>query len=205
MFDDRTDAGERLGDRLRDEGVEADLVLAIPRGGLPVGRTVADALSAPLDVVVAKKIGAPFNPELAVGAVAPDGPAYYNEDILARFSIPDTELEARTEAARAAAREKRDRYRADREPLDLAGKRVVIVDDGVATGATMTACVRSVREDAAEVIVAVPVGSPETVERLRAEADAVHALETPGGFMAVGQYYADFEQVQDEEAMTYLD
>lgn len=205
MFDDRTDAGEQLGAMLREEGVDADLVLAIPRGGLPVGRAVADALDVPLDVVVAKKIGAPFNPELAIGAVAADGPVYHNEEFLSRFSIDEEELEEREEAARAAAREKQDRYRAGREPLDLAGKRVVIVDDGVATGATMTACVRAVREDAAEVVVAVPVGSPDTVAALRGEADAVHTLETPGDFRAVGQYYSDFAQVQDEEAMAELE
>ena len=206
MFRDRTDAGERLADVLDDHDVEADVVLAIPRGGLPVGRAVADRLGVPLDVVAARKIGAPHNPELAVGAVASDGTAWLNDALVSDLGLPEGFLEGGIERERAAAEEKVNRYRAGREPLDLAGKRVLIVDDGVATGATTIACVRQVKNAGAErVTLAVPVGPPDTVERLGAEADEVICVETPPHFGAVGQFYDSFGQVSDEEAMTYLD
>ena len=206
MFRDRTDAGERLADVLDDHDVEADVVLAIPRGGLPVGRAVADRLGVPLDVVAARKIGAPHNPELAVGAVASDGTAWLNDALVSDLGLSEGFLEGGIERERAAAEEKVNRYRAGREPLDLAGKRVLIVDDGVATGATTIACVRQVKNAGAErVTLAVPVGPPDTVERLGAEADEVICVETPPHFGAVGQFYDSFGQVSDEEAMTYLD
>lgn len=206
MFDDRTVAGEQLGARLRADGVPADIVLAIPRGGLPVGRAVADTLDVPLDIVVAKKIGAPHNPELAIGAAAADGSVYRNEDILRRLDVSDGYLDEAREEAAAAARDKAERYRAGRDEPGLAGRDVVVVDDGVATGATMTACLRQVRAaDAASVTCAVPVGPPDTLDALEREADRVVALDRPRGFRAVGQYYRDFAQVQDEEAMAYLD
>ncbi|WP_255150748.1 phosphoribosyltransferase [Halorarius halobius] len=202
MFEDRTDAGERLAEHLREAGVEADVVLAIPRGGLPVARPVADALGAPLDVVVARKLGAPGNPELAVGAVADDGTLWVNDDLVAQLGVSDDYLDAERDAEAARAREKADRYR---QGIDLAGKRVVVVDDGVATGATTAACLRRVREaGAAHVTLAVPVGPPDTLDRLREEADRVIALEEPFSFGAVGAHYRDFRQVPDEAALAYL-
>jgi predicted phosphoribosyltransferase len=206
MFEDRADAGRRLAELLEGHDVDADVVLAIPRGGLPVGRAVADALGVPLDVVAARKIGAPGNPELAVGAVAADGTVYLNDEHLAELGVDQTFLDAAVEREQEAAREKVSRYRGERPPLDLRGKTVVVVDDGVATGATTIACLREVREaGAASVLLAVPVGPPGTVERLRAEADEVVCLETPPHFVAVGQFYDSFTQVSDEEAMAYLD
>ncbi|MFC6975521.1 phosphoribosyltransferase [Halomicroarcula sp. GCM10025709] len=205
MFTNRTSAGERLADELRRQELGADLVLAIPRGGLPVGRPVADALGVPLDVVVAKKIGAPGNPELAVAAVADDGTLWRNESLIGALDLTEEYVAAERERERVAAKEKFDRYRADRPPLDLTGTRVVIVDDGLATGATMRACLRRVVDGGAgSVVVAVPVGSPDTVAALESVADAVVALEQPPGFRAVGQYYRDFGQVSDEDAMAYL-
>jgi predicted phosphoribosyltransferase len=205
MFEDRADAGRRLAELLEGHDVDADVVLAIPRGGLPVGRAVADALGVPLDVVAARKIGAPGNPELAVGAVAADGTVYLNDEHLAELGVDQTFLDAAVEREQEAAREKVSRYRGERPPLDLRGKTVVVVDDGVATGATTIACLREVREaGAASVLLAVPVGPPGTVERLRAEADEVVCLETPPHFVAVGQFYDSFTQVSDEEAMAYL-
>ena len=136
MFRNRTDAGRRLADLLDDEDVEADVVLAVPRGGLPVGRVVADRLGVPLDIVAARKIGAPRNPELAIGAVASDGTVWLNDDLIENLGVQDSYLADHTERERAAAVEKVDRYRGDRPPRDLRGKTVVIVDDGVATGAT---------------------------------------------------------------------
>lgn len=204
-FEDRTDAGRRLADLLVERGVDVDLVLAVPRGGLPVGRAVADALGTPLDVVAAKKLGAPGNPELAVGAVAADGTAWLNDDLIDRLSVGDAYVEAERRRAAATAREKVERYRADRPPLELSGRRVAVVDDGVATGATTKACLRSVRDrGAAHVVLAVPVGPPEAVSDLRAEADEVVVVETPASFGAIGRFYRSFEQVTDEEAMAYL-
>jgi len=204
-FADRAEGGRRLADELVARGVEADVVLAVPRGGLPVGRAVADRLGVPLDVVVARKIGAPTNPELAVGAVASDGTTWLNEAILDALGVDEDYLEAGVERERAAAAEKLARYRGDRPPLDLAGKRVVVVDDGVATGATITACLREVRNaGAARVVLAAPVGPPDVVDRLRREADDVVVVSTPIAFGAVGQFYRSFDQVTDEEAREYL-
>ncbi|WP_336000033.1 phosphoribosyltransferase [Halorientalis halophila] len=206
MFANRTAAGERLGERLAAEGVATDLVLAIPRGGLPLGRAVADALDAPLDVVVAKKIGAPGNAEFAIGAVASDGSTWYNEDAIDRLGVSGAYIRDAWANTTVAARQKAIAYRQGETLGDLTGQTVVVVDDGVATGATARACLRQVREaGAAEVIFAVPVGPPDTVDALAAEADRVICLERPRNFQAVGRHYRDFSQVPDEEAMTYLD
>ena len=206
MFADRTDAGRRLADRLAASGIEADVVLAIPRGGLPVARPVADRLGAPLDVVVAQKLGAPNNPELAVGAVASDGSLDRNEDLIARLGVTDEYLEREREREAESARGKVREYRGGDPVPALAGERVVVVDDGLATGATAIACLRQVRAaDAERVMLAVPVGAPDSLDRVRDEADAVVSLDAPAGFGAVGQYFRDFSQVSDEEAMTYLD
>jgi len=205
MFKDRTDAGKQLAKLLTDHDVEADLVLAIPRGGLPVGRAVADRLDAPLDVVSARKLGAPWNHELAIGAVASDGTVWLNDSLLARFRVRESYVADQIGRQREVAAEKLKRYRGDRPPLDLRGERAVIVDDGIATGATMTACARQVRNAAAErVVVAAPVAPPDTVERLYGEADEVICVETPPYFGAVGEFYESFDQVSDERAEACL-
>lgn len=204
MFADRSDAGHQLADVLDTHGVDADIVLAIPRGGLPVGRIVADRLGVPLDVVVARKVGAPRNPELAIGAVASDGTAWVNESLVRDLGIDPAYVDERFEHERAAAQEKIDRYRRGRQPLDLRDRSVLVVDDGIATGATAIACLRQVVADAARVVVAVPVAPPDTVERLRAEGADVRCVETPPHFGAVGQFYANFQQVSDEEAASHL-
>ncbi|WP_394739502.1 phosphoribosyltransferase [Natronococcus roseus] len=206
MFANRSDAGDRLAAELEDRGIEADVVLGIPRGALPVARPVADALGADLGVVVARKLGAPSNPELAIGAVASDGSVWLNDDLVDRLGVSESYLEDVREREAANARKKADRYRGG-EPLpELAGKRVVVVDDGVATGATAIACLRQVREAGAErVVLAIPVGAPDTIAALESEADEVIALVAPGNFRAVGQFYRDFGQVTDEEAVGYLE
>ncbi|WP_435348875.1 phosphoribosyltransferase [Haloarchaeobius sp. HRN-SO-5] len=204
-FKDRTEAGERLADELSERGIDADVVLAIPRGGLPLGRAVADALDAPLDVVVAKKIGAPGNPEYAIGAVASDGSVWRNEEAFRGGSSDEEYFERTRQEMEEGARTKAERYRGDRPEPDLAGETVVLVDDGVATGSTMKACLQQIREsDAGHVVVAVPVGPPDTIEELREMADEVVCLETPSSFMGVGQFYERFDQVSDEAAMSYL-
>ncbi|MFC6716660.1 phosphoribosyltransferase [Natrialbaceae archaeon GCM10025810] len=206
MFDDRTDAGDRLAAELERRDVEADVVLGIPRGALPVARPVADALGAELDVVVASKIGAPENPELAVGAVASDGSVWLNEPLVEHLNVTETYLERERRKEAEYAAEKAERYRDGGKVPNLEGKRVVIVDDGLATGATARACIRQAYEAGAErVTLAVPVASPDSLEDVAAETDEVVALQKPPDFRAVGQFYRRFDQVQDEEAMRYLE
>lgn len=206
VFKDRTQAGKQLGDALRNRGIKADVVLAIPRGGLPLGRAVADALGAPLDVVIAKKIGAPGNPEYAIGAVAADGTAWRSESALRGMDVSDAYFEQKRETVAEAVREKTRQYRTDRSEPDFTDKSVVIVDDGVATGATARACLLQIDEyDTEELILAVPVGPPDTIDELRQLADTVVCLETPSHFRGVGQFYQRFDQVSDAEAMAYLD
>lgn len=206
MFRNRTHAGKQLADELAERDPGADIVMGIPRGALPVARPVADRLGVPLDVVVARKIGAPNNPELALGAVASDGSAWLNEELVERLGVPAEYIEKERENEAENARKKAERFRGSEKPPDLTGQTVVVVDDGVATGATAVACLRQVQEAGAErVILAVPVGSPDSLTRVEADADDIVALQTPSDFRAVGQYYRDFEQVSDEEAMAYLD
>jgi predicted phosphoribosyltransferase len=206
MFADRTDAGGRLADRLASEGVEADGVVAIPRGGLPVGRAVADRLGAPLDVVVAVKLGAPGNPELALGAVAGDGSVWTNDALVARLGVDDDYLQDERARGQAAAAEKVRQYRGGDPLPSLQGRQVVVVDDGLATGATALACVRQVQAaGAAGVVVAVPVAAGEAAARVGDEGARVVAVETPESFSAVGAYYRDFRQVRDAEALAYLE
>lgn len=206
MFDDRTDAGRRLASALADQEVAADVVLAIPRGGLPIGRAVADRLGADLDVVVASKIGAPGNPELAIGAVAGDGSRWLNEDLIGQLGVGDDYLESAAEREAEAAREKVATYRGGEPAPEVEGARVVLVDDGVATGATAIACLRQLRAgDPAHLAFGVPVGPPDTEARLADEADEIVVLERPEYFGAVGSHYRSFAQVTDEEALTYLE
>ncbi|MFB6122175.1 MAG: phosphoribosyltransferase [Haloferacaceae archaeon] len=204
MFDDRRDAGTQLAARLADRGVEADVVLGIPRGGLPVARAVAAELDAPLDIVVAKKLGAPGNPEFAIGAAASDGSVYLNDEVIERLGVDEGYIEEERATAAETATAKAENYR-EGEPIPLEGKAVVVVDDGVATGATAIACLRMVRRaDASHVVLAVPVGSPRTVDDLEAEADEVVVVDAPARFSAVGQFYRDFSQVTDDEARSIL-
>lgn len=205
MFEDRSDAGRRLAEVLDEQSVRADVVLAIPRGGLPVGRAVADALGVPLDVVVARKVGAPGNPELAVAAVSGDGSVWRNDPLIARLGVEEGYVQEAIDRERVAAVEKAAAYRRGRDPLSLRGKRVLLVDDGVATGATTAACLEQVRSaGAAHVTLAVPVAPPDAVDRLREAADEVIAVSVPAEFGAVGAFYRSFEQVADAEARSYL-
>lgn len=204
-FENRTTAGQQLGDALRETGIDADIVLAIPRGGLPLGRAVADALGVPLDIVVAQKMGAPHNPEFAIGAVAADGSVWLNETALDQHDIDREYVERTRETNAENAREKAARYRDDDSAPDLTGNTVVLVDDGVATGATARACIAQIQDaDPERVVLAVPVGSPRTIEDLASAVDDVVCLAAPEGFRAVGQFYEQFDQVSDEEAMAYL-
>ncbi|MFW6265594.1 MAG: phosphoribosyltransferase [Halanaeroarchaeum sp.] len=205
MFQDRLSAGHQLADRMAAEGVDPDLVLGVPRGGLPAARAVADAFDVPLDVIAAKKLGAPRNPELAIGAAASDGTLWLNDDLIDRLGVTESYVDDERQRAMSVAAEKEQTYREGRDAPVIEGRRVAIVDDGIATGATMKASIRAVRNQGASgVVVGVPVGPPDTVRELRGEADAVVVVDQPRSFGAIGAHYRDFTQVSDEEAMEYL-
>ena len=205
-FSDRTVAGRLLAQRLSDYKGRGDVVvLALPRGGVPVAFEVARELSAPLDVFVVRKLGVPGHRELAMGAIAPGGVRVLNEDVIREIGITTQQID-QAAANEQRELERRERlYRADAPPLDLLGRTTILVDDGLATGATMRAAVVAVRQlGAARVVVAIPVGPVETYERFAREADEVVCLMTPEPFWAIGQWYDDFSQVSDQDVRELL-
>ncbi|TDC37638.1 phosphoribosyltransferase family protein [Micromonospora sp. KC213] len=203
-YRDREDAGRQLAERLTGLVGQPDvIVLGLVRGGVPVARVVADRLGAPLDVLVVRKLGMPFAPEVAFGALGPSGIRVLNDPVAARLGPDDVAEVQRREQVELDRREAR--YRAGRPPLDLTGRTAVIVDDGLATGATARAAVRVARHlGARRVVVAVPVGSQEAYEMLAAEADQVVCAQRPPDFGAVGAYYDDFHEVSDDEVTQAL-
>ena len=206
MFSDRTAAGRDLGRALAEAGIEGKiLVLGLPRGGIPVACEVAAALDAPVDALIVRKLGAPFNPELALGAIAYGGVTVYNDELLAQLRLDEADLEG-IRVRELEELECRERtYRARRPPLAIVGTTVVIVDDGMATGATMHAAVVATRALApARIIVAVPTAALDAVERLERVADRVVALATPEPYFGVGAWYAHFPQLTDEEVVEAL-
>jgi len=205
IFANREDGGRQLATLLDDLRGRPDLlVLGLPRGGVPVAHAVAIALAAPLDVFVVRKLGAPHQPELALGAIASGGTMVLNDDIVRHLGVDAAHLQPIVDAQRQEVDARERRYRGHRPPVAVRGRTVVLVDDGLATGATMRAAVAALRPAAAAVIVAVPVGAPEAVEMLRAEVDRVEAVSTPPDFAAVGLWYRDFQQVSDEEVRRLL-
>ena len=204
IFADRVEAGERLAVALaRFKGADA-VVLAIPRGGVIVGEAVARALGLPLDVVVPRKIGAPGNPELGLGAIAP-GVRVLDRWLIERLGVSQGYLEREIEAQEREIERRERTYRAGRPPVDVAGRGAIVVDDGVATGGTAVAALRWARgAGASPVVLAVPVAPPASVDRLAAEADDVVVLATPEPFFAVGEWYRRFDQTTDEEVIAAL-
>jgi putative phosphoribosyl transferase len=204
-FRDRADAGRRIAEQLLAEGAHPDLVLALPRGGVPVGRAIADALGVPLDVLVVRKLGVPGHPELAMGAIGPGGVRVRNDDVVAEARVTDAAL-AQVEARERVELERRERaYRGGRPPLALEGRTVLLVDDGIATGATARAAIAVVRAaGASSVQFAAPVGAPEVVAMLDAQVDRSWVLEVPAWFGAVGEAYVDFGQVGDDAVRAAL-
>ncbi len=205
-FADRRDAGEHLASALGEVLSSDDdvVVLAIPRGGVEVGAVVAAALAAPLDVVIPRKVGAPGNPELGLGAVA-DGVEVLDAGLIAALGVDDEYLRREVARQMEEIRRRTEAYRGGRRAADLHGKVAVVVDDGVATGGTAVAALRWARaHDAKRVVLAVPVAPAEGVRRLRAEADDVIALIAPAHFFAVGQWFGDFPQVSDEQVVRLL-
>jgi len=205
LFRDRRDAGQALAARLeRYRGSDA-LVLGLPRGGVVVAAEVARRLGAELDVVVARKLGAPISPEVAIGAVTASGERVLNEELIRELDVSEAYLSGVTAIEQREARRREAWLRGNRPPPPIAGRTVIVVDDGLATGATMRAALRSVRQQSpTRLVVAVPVGSREACEALRAEADEVVCLHAPASFNAVGSYYLKFDQTSDDEVRRLL-
>lgn len=205
MFKDRRDAGRRLAQRI--EGIkEADLfILAVPRGGVVVAFEVVKALGAPMDLIIPRKLGAPGNPELAIGAVTQDGTIVLNHDIVQELGVPKSFIDQEAAEQVKEIERRMKKYRGDAPPPQLAGRTVVLIDDGIATGATIRAAVQSVRRSRPKrLIIAVPVAPPSAVQSLEKDADEVVALETPEWFMAIGQFYENFDQTSDEEVIDLM-
>ena len=205
-FRDRREAGRFLAEKLAHYRGRDDLqVLGLARGGVPVGWEVASFLQAPLDACLVRKLGVPQWPELAMGAVATAGGVVLNDDLLGSLDISDEQIRDTLTRETAELHRREQVYRAGRGALLLAGRTVILVDDGIATGASMTAAVRSVRSTGpAYIVVAVPVGPASVCRRLRADADDVVCSTTPRDFRAVGQVYEDFHQVSDDEVRDLL-
>ena len=205
-FRDRHDAGQLLATQLARYTNRADVVvLALPRGGVPVAFEVANALRVPLDVYLVRKLGVPDYEELAMGAIASGGVRVLNEQIVNALGIPEDVIDA-VASWEQQELERRERiYRGDRPPPDVQSKTVILIDDGLATGATMQAAVRALRQqEPARIVVAVPTAAPETCEQFKAEADEVICAITPEPFYAVGLWYEDFSQTTDEDVRELL-
>jgi putative phosphoribosyl transferase len=208
-FEDRIDAGRRLGEELRARGIAPEaaegLVLGIPRGGVVTAAEVAKVLGLPLDVALARKVGAPANPELAVGAVGPDGRPTIDEGVARRVGADDRWLVHAVDQARAEVADRLRSFRGGRPPLDVEGRVVIVVDDGVATGSTAAAVGRWLADaGTARSVLAVPVAPPSTAARLADVYDEVVTLATPEAFFAVGEFYRDFSQVSDDKVRELL-
>jgi predicted phosphoribosyltransferase len=204
-FADREEAGWMLVERLRGEGLEKPLVLAIPRGGVEVGAVLARGLGAELDVVLSRKLRAPHQPELALGAVSETGEVYLNHFASAMTDAGDAYVEAERKRQMAEIERRRGLVRAVRPQAPIAGRTVIVTDDGIATGATMIAALHTVRAAGARtIIVAVPVAAPDRIDAIRPLCDRVVCLQEPEAFWAIGQFYRDFEQVADERVLELL-
>ena len=206
QFYNRTEAGQFLAESLSAYANRDDVVvLALPRGGVPVAAEVAKRLEAPLDVFVVRKLGLPGHPELAMGAIASGGVRVFNGEVVNALRIPDEVIDAVSAEELIELQRREKAYRADRPPLDIEGKTVIVVDDGIATGSTMLAAVSGLRQlNAARFVVAAPVIAASTNSALQSAADEVAAVLAPEHFYAVGQWYQDFDQTSDEEVRDFL-
>ncbi len=207
MFKDRADAGRKLAANLKKMDPRDAVVLCIPRGGVVVGSEVAGDLEAPLDLIIPRKIGAPFNPEVAIGAVAQDGTRYLNERQISILGIREKDLEGLIKKEVREIERRMTGYRGSPGYPDFTGKTLILVDDGAATGYTMLAAAEFARNSLkpGRLIIAVPVSPPDTLELFERVADEVVCLHAPRDFYAVGQFYYDFRQTEDEEVLSILD
>lgn len=206
MFLDRNEAGRLLAAALSQyRGADKTIVLGLPRGGVVVAYHVAQSLNLPFDVICPRKIGAPFNPEYAIGAITEGGKGIYNQDIIQRLGVTAEYVRVTAEKERLNAVRRLALFRKNRPPRDVSEKTVILIDDGLATGFTMKAAVESVRQEGAKkIIVAVPVGPRGTIEEMEALVDEVVCLSTPSFFEAIGLFYRDFTQVEDEEVIKLM-
>lgn len=207
MFRDRREAGQKLAIELEKLGLHRPVVLALPRGGVPVAAEVAKALKAPLDLVIVRKVGAPGNPELAVAAIVDGNPPdiVLNREIVEAYALDDDELRVLIAKERPELERRRLVYRGERPPLSITGKTAIIVDDGVATGTTMKVAIRALkRRSPRAIVVAIPVAPPDTLAELAQEADQVVCLSQPPRFHALGYHYRSFPQLTDDEVTDAL-
>jgi putative phosphoribosyl transferase len=207
LFVDRHDAGRYLAGMLGDYSGDPNVVvLALPRGGVPVAYEIAHKLQVPMDVFIVRKLGVPIHEELAMGAIATGGVRVLNQDVIRKLQITDEMIEAAAEEQERELHRRELEYRGEREPLELNGKTVILVDDGLATGASMRAAVQALKlHSPSKIVVAVPVGAEETCRLFEAEVDEVVCGETPDDFRAVGAWYQDFTQTTDEEVCRLID
>jgi len=204
-YRNREEAGRALASELERFRDADTVILGLPRGGLPVARPVAESLHAPLDVLLVRKLGVPGHEELAMGAIAEGGQRFLNDDVIAQLGIDEETIEQVTQREREELRRRAETYRGDAEPAPVQGRTALLIDDGLATGASMHAAVRAVkRREPRAVIVAVPVAAPQTVQEMRDVAGVVVCPMTPSGFGGVGRWYDDFAQVTDEDVTAIL-
>lgn len=205
MFKDRRDAGRQLGQRLSQHADRRPVVVALPRGGVPVAAEIARCLGAQLDVIVVRKVGLPWQPELAVGAIAEGGVCLLNNDLIAEVGLGRARLQEAIARERVELVRRIRTYRGERLPISLDGRVVILVDDGLATGYTARAAIEEIRHRRAKhVILAVPVAPKPTVELMRGIADEVVALATPRWFLSIGEHYQDFTPTSDQEVIALL-
>src|ERR1700752_2248479 len=207
LFRDRRDAGRKLAQKLTAYAGRTDvIVLALPRGGVPVAYEVALALHAPLDIFIVRKLGLPGHEELAVGAIASGGTRVLNEDIIGYLNISEAVIDAIAQRELQELERRERAYRGDRPPLDVGGRTIILIDDGLATGASMRAAVAGLRtQNPAHIVVAVPKAAPETCEALEPEVDQMICATTPEPFYGVSRWYEDFSQTTDEEVKMLLE
>lgn len=201
IFDDRVDAGRKLAEKLRAYANRDNVVvLGIPRGGVPVAFVVAESLNAPLDVFLSRKLGVPGQEELAFGAVATGGVRVLDRELIEAVGVSKVEIEEITRKVRAELERRERIFRGDRPPLDVKGKVAILIDDGIATGSSMRAAINALRQhNPARIVVAIPVAPFSTCRRLESEVDELVCVDMPESFYAIGQFYADFSQVADDE------
>jgi putative phosphoribosyl transferase len=206
IYKDRKDAGKKLAEKLAHYRDKADvIVLGLPRGGVTVAREIAQALRCPLDILIVRKIGVPGSPELAAGAVSETGTVVFNDDIISVYGVNKEYLERETTRQKQEIARRVDLYRGGKGISSLAGKTVILVDDGVATGATIRAAIATLTEERiAWLVVALPVASQEAEQEIAEMVDELICLQAPAGFMAVSNYYYDFTQVEDEDVLAML-